>query len=139
MCADAWQRPETGLNPSQFRVITRKYPDESKFSFDDPMRRGPAAADHVDILGNLDMMEIFLRIVTDFGIEQVQQNCIVSDIQCIAQEINAHPLGGAQLSSSSSSSSWSSSLSCTSQHWKEYFVLSIRTTTPASSSPSSSE
>jgi len=57
------------------------------------MRGGPKSAEHVDIMGNLDMTEDFLRIVTDFQANKLQ-NQIVSDIENIANRINAHPLGG---------------------------------------------
>jgi phospholipid:diacylglycerol acyltransferase len=94
MCADAWQRRETGLNPSRTKVITREYPHESEFCVDDPMRGGPGSAEHVDILGNIDLTEDFLRIVTGFEPEVVGQDRVVSDIKEIAARINAHPQGG---------------------------------------------
>jgi hypothetical protein len=68
---------------------------QGEFSVDDPMRGGPQSAEHVDILGNLGMTEDFLRIVTDFQPDEVQDH-IVSDIQNIANRINTHPLGGLQ-------------------------------------------
>jgi phospholipid:diacylglycerol acyltransferase len=93
MCADAWRRKETGLNPSKSEIVTREYKHKEEFSVDDPMRGGPYSADHVDILGNLDMMEDFLKIVSDFDIDTVD-DLIVSDIQKIAKRINEHPNGG---------------------------------------------
>jgi phospholipid:diacylglycerol acyltransferase len=92
ICADAWHRKDSGLNPSGAKV-TREY-HRAEFWVDDPMRSGPASSDHVDILGNLEMMEDFLKIVTDFETSTVNENRIVSDIENIAAKINAHPGGG---------------------------------------------
>lgn len=94
ICADAWTRVDSGLNPSQSKVYTREYLDKSEFCVDDPMRGGPSSADHVDILGNEAMMEDFLMIATDSDQEIVNSNRIVSDIREIAEKINAHPHGG---------------------------------------------
>jgi phospholipid:diacylglycerol acyltransferase len=93
MCADAWQRKDSGLNPSQTKVITREYSHRHEFSVDDPMRSGPYSADHVDILGNVDMMEDFIKIVTGHDIDSVQTK-IVSDIESMAKVINSKPNGG---------------------------------------------
>jgi phospholipid:diacylglycerol acyltransferase len=94
ICADAWTRKDSGLNPSGAKVVTREYKHRAEFWVDDPMRMGPASSDHVDILGNLEMMEDFLKIVTDFESSTVNENRIVSDIENIAAKINAHPGGG---------------------------------------------
>ena len=48
----------------------------------------------VDILGNVGMMEDFLRIVTDFESEEITEDRIASNIRELAQKINAHPQGG---------------------------------------------
>lgn len=94
MCADAWQREDSGLNPSMIKVFTREYKHRSEFCVDDPMRGGPGSSDHVDILGNDEMMEDFLKIVTDFKAVDVEQDRIVSDIKEISRLINNHPNGG---------------------------------------------
>ena len=91
LCVDAWKRKE--LNPSGSKVITREYPDAQEFTVDDPMRGGPHAADHVDILGNVDMMEDFLRVVSDHQVKNMKSH-IVSDILNISERIDAHPNGG---------------------------------------------
>jgi phospholipid:diacylglycerol acyltransferase len=93
MCSDAWQRKSSGLNPSKTEVITREYNDRREFSVDDPMRGGPYSADHVDILGNIDMIEDFMKIVTDHEVDQVKDS-ITSDIKDMAKTINVHPNGG---------------------------------------------
>lgn len=46
VCADAWQRKDSGLNPSKAKVFTREYEHKSEFNVDDPMRGGPASSDH---------------------------------------------------------------------------------------------
>lgn len=94
ICADAWTREDSGLNPSQSKVYTREYVHKSEFCVDDPMRGGPSSSDHVDILGNTAMMEDFIRIVTEFEPEEVTKDHIESDIREIAAKINAHPFGG---------------------------------------------
>lgn len=88
LCADAWTRKDSGLNPSSAQITTREYRHQAEFTVDDPMRSGPRSAEHVDILGNVDMMEDLLRVATDFHVEEVQENRITSDIQRIASEIN---------------------------------------------------
>jgi phospholipid:diacylglycerol acyltransferase len=94
ICADAWRREDSGLNPSKAKVYTREYLHKAEFCVDDPMRSGPSSSDHVDILGNSAMMEDFLKIVTDFEPQDVTNDHIVSDIREIAQKINSHPHGG---------------------------------------------
>lgn len=94
VCADAWRRPETKLNPSRSKVFTREYAHSSEFRVDDPMRGGPQSSDHVDILGNDQMTYDFLRIVSDFETEEVETDHISSDIMQIAERINSSPLGG---------------------------------------------
>jgi hypothetical protein len=54
------------------------------------MRGGPSSSDHVDILGNMDMMEDFLRVVSDFEISEVNNDKISSDIKHLSEEITAH-------------------------------------------------
>lgn len=91
LCVDTWKRKD--LNPSGSMVMTREYPNSEEFHMGDPMRGGPHAADHVDILGNVDMTEDFLRIVSDHGIKKLKPR-IVSDLMNITERINAHPNGG---------------------------------------------
>ena len=73
LCVDTWKRKE--LNPSGSMVLTKEYPNSEEFHMGDPMRGGPHAADHVDILGNVDMTEDFLRIVSDHGIKAEATYC----------------------------------------------------------------
>ena len=89
ICADAWQRKDSGLNPSGATVFTREYQHRSEFVVDDPVRGGPSSGDHVDVLGNKDMMTDLARIVSDFEVEKVDKNHIVSEIEKIAADINS--------------------------------------------------
>lgn len=91
MCVDGWKKKH--MNPSNSPVVTIEYRNENQFSVDDPLRGGPLSGDHVDILGNVDMTHDFLRIVTDFDMENVQPK-IVSDIERMVERINEHPMGG---------------------------------------------
>lgn len=93
ICVDAWQRKNSGLNPSNSEVITREYRNQYEFSLEDPGRGGPRSSDHVDILGNLDMLSDFLKVATGFRESEVNPK-IESRIVEIANEINNHPLGG---------------------------------------------
>jgi phospholipid:diacylglycerol acyltransferase len=93
LCADAWRRKETGLNPSRSKVVTREYTHRQELVFDDPMRGGPYSGEHVDVMGNLDMMQDFLKVVSDFELETVEDK-VVSGIYEIAERIAKHPKGG---------------------------------------------
>mmetsp|Transcript_9886 Transcript_9886/g.17989 ORF Transcript_9886/g.17989 Transcript_9886/m.17989 type:complete len:590 (+) Transcript_9886:847-2616(+) len=95
MCVDSWVRPETGYNPSGAQVVTREYKDRKGFQVEDPLRGGPGSADHVDVMGNLDMTLDVIKVVTDF---QPVEELITSDIRNIIQRINSHPKGGLKLS-----------------------------------------
>lgn len=92
VCADAWTRKDSGLNPSGTKVVTLEYKHQHEFVPDDPFRSGPRSADHVDILGNLAMTEDFLRIVSDF--KPKTESNIVSNLREIAKAINENPKGG---------------------------------------------
>jgi phospholipid:diacylglycerol acyltransferase len=87
ICADAWTRKESGLNPSRTKVYTREYPHRPKFTIDDPMRGGPLSAEHVDILGNDEVMLDLLRVITNTELEEVNQNKIFSNIKEIGEKI----------------------------------------------------
>jgi phospholipid:diacylglycerol acyltransferase len=92
ICGDAWTRKNSGLNPGGTKVVTVEYKNQQEFTPDDPFRGGPRSADHVDILGNLDMTEDFLRVVSDF--KPRTESRIVSKLREVAEEINKHPKGG---------------------------------------------
>lgn len=85
-CVGGWATEE--LNPSGTKVITREYQDKRAFQVDDPLRGGPEAADHIDILGNRQMTEDILRIVAGHEIEKVEQR-LLSDIENVAKRVYA--------------------------------------------------
>jgi hypothetical protein len=87
LCADAWRRKESGLNPSRIPIVTREYTHREEFSVDDPMRRGPYSGDHVDILGHNELLIDLMKIVTDQADEVTDD--FVSDILDIANTINS--------------------------------------------------
>jgi phospholipid:diacylglycerol acyltransferase len=67
MCRSGWKDPH--LNPGGAGTVTREYADGGKMGADlsDPFRQGPKAADHVDIMGNVDLIEDVVRIATGWG------------------------------------------------------------------------
>ena len=81
-------------NPSKVKVVTREHRHVEEFILNDPGRAGPYSAEHVDILGHMDLMEDVLKIVTDFEADALE-NQIVSDLERIVRDIDSHPLGGA--------------------------------------------
>lgn len=83
-CVGGWSTKE--LNPSSTRIITREYKDKSVFQVDDPLRGGPEAALHIDILGNRAMTEDLVRIVTGHDIDKVEQR-VISNIEEISKKI----------------------------------------------------
>jgi len=90
MCAGPWRNQTSGLNPSGSKVITREYMHRAEFKVDDPMRKGPNSSEHVDVLGNHDMLIDFVKIVSDEGLDTVTDN-IISDIKNIVQRIEHYP------------------------------------------------
>ena len=47
------------------------------------MRGGPKAADHVDVMGNTQLIDDILRIVSGFGVERVGDK-VHSDIDALS-------------------------------------------------------
>ena len=64
MCADGWRNPL--LNPHDVKIGLREY-DHSPTSFISDPRGGPGSADHVDILGNAEMIQDILRLAAGKG------------------------------------------------------------------------
>ena len=81
-------------NPSKAKVVTREHRHVEEFILNDPGRGGPYSAEHVDILGHMDLMEDVLKIITDFEADTVEDQ-IVSDLERNVRDIDSHPLGGA--------------------------------------------
>mmetsp|Transcript_18952 Transcript_18952/g.52150 ORF Transcript_18952/g.52150 Transcript_18952/m.52150 type:complete len:105 (-) Transcript_18952:81-395(-) len=80
MCADGWQRPH--FNPSGIQVRTREF-QHSPVSFIVDPRGGPGTADHVDIMGNHDLINDVLRVASGEELE----DRIYSDIRSIAARV----------------------------------------------------
>jgi len=93
MCAGPWRDQESGLNPSGSKVIIREYKHRTEFTVDDPMRKGPNSSEHVDILGNQDLLHDLLKIVSGEDVDSLGDN-IISDIEGIVKRIEDHPDGG---------------------------------------------
>ncbi|KAL3811213.1 hypothetical protein ACHAXA_004515 [Cyclostephanos tholiformis] len=91
-----WAEPGTNLhNPSGVGVYTRERRHEARVSLSDPGRAGPMAGEHVDILGNVGVIEDVVRIATGFEVEEkVNEDIIVSDLKRIVKTIDEHCLGG---------------------------------------------
>lgn len=93
MCAGPWRNGKSRMNPSGSKVITREYAHRTEFVADDPLRKGPNSGEHVDILGNHEMMEDFMKIVSDHDLDSITDK-FISDIEGIVQRIEEHPNGG---------------------------------------------
>eukprot|EP01105_Mastigella_eilhardi_P015273 TRINITY_DN347_c0_g3_i10.p1 TRINITY_DN347_c0_g3~~TRINITY_DN347_c0_g3_i10.p1 ORF type:complete len:437 (+),score=95.63 TRINITY_DN347_c0_g3_i10:795-2105(+) len=81
MCVDGWpNHPE--LNPSGIRVVTKEY-KHNPFVLD--LRGGQATGDHVDIMGNAQLLADVLHIAT--GHEENFHPSIVSNVEEIARRV----------------------------------------------------
>jgi phospholipid:diacylglycerol acyltransferase len=90
-----WAEPHSVHNPSGIPVYTRERKHVAEISLADPGRGGPQSGEHVDILGNVGVIEDVLRIVTGFEVEEkVDKDLIVSELKRIAETIDSHPSGG---------------------------------------------
>jgi phospholipid:diacylglycerol acyltransferase len=81
MCEGGWKMKR--YNPSNIKVTTREYPHNPYLMW---VRGGPETADHVDILGNHDLLKDILFIVS--GNEDLVNERIQSDLPQIVKEIN---------------------------------------------------
>ena len=93
MCNGPWRDKNSGLNPSKSKIVTREYKHRTEFMVDDPMRKGPYSSEHVDILGNHDMLLDIVKIVSDDDVDSVTDN-IFSDIDGIMKRIDGEPKKG---------------------------------------------
>lgn len=82
LCARGWQ--EDRFNPSRMDVRTREYIHQPVGMLYDP-RGGPATSDHVDIMGNHDMIRDILRIAAR-AYDEVPER-IHSNIHDISQRV----------------------------------------------------
>lgn len=83
MCSHGW-RNFSHLNPSQMKIVTREYKHQPSTKVTD-IRGGPASSDHVDILGNHQLLTDILKIASNYG---PVEDRIHSDIMGIAERIN---------------------------------------------------
>lgn len=94
MC-QKWSQPKNKHNPSGIKVYTRESKSETRMSLSDLGRGGPKSADHVDILGNLGVIEDLVRVASGFEVEQkVNEDRIESDLKEIMRRIDEHDFGG---------------------------------------------
>jgi hypothetical protein len=64
-------------------------------SLTDPGRGGPLSGEHVDILGNVGVIEDVVRIATGLDVEEtVDMDIIVSDLKNIVKKFDQHTFGG---------------------------------------------
>ncbi|KAJ1917823.1 phospholipid:diacylglycerol acyltransferase [Tieghemiomyces parasiticus] len=82
MCVNGWRDPL--YNPAGIDVVTREYRHNPTHMIKD-LRGGSDTADHVDILGNYQVISDLLRIAA--GREDAVEARIVSDIQQIADNV----------------------------------------------------
>jgi len=83
MCRGGWLTPD--FNPSGVKVVTREYKDFGNFKMLDPFREGPNSGHHVDIMGNVDLIQDILYVVT--GEEDKLKDRILSNIDTIVGDI----------------------------------------------------
>jgi phospholipid:diacylglycerol acyltransferase len=94
MC-QKWAQPHNQHNPSGIRVYTRERKHTAEVLITDPGRGGPLSGEHVDILGNIGVIEDVVRIATDFEVnERVDKEIIHSELKRITKAIDSHPEGG---------------------------------------------
>lgn len=90
-----YKEPSSLHNPSGMRVFIRERQHIAETSLSDPGRGGPLSGEHVDILGNLGVIEDVVRIATGFEVEEkVNYDIIHSELERITNGIDSHPNGG---------------------------------------------
>ena len=95
MCASGWRRRMS--NPSGSKVVTREYrhqaqEESSLESLTKPLTRSPRSADHVDILGNHELLSDVLSLVSrgSDGVGDVEvKERLVSDMRSISERVDA--------------------------------------------------
>ncbi|RKP36260.1 Lecithin:cholesterol acyltransferase-domain-containing protein [Dimargaris cristalligena] len=83
MCVDGWKDPR--YNPAGAQIVTREYRHNPTHMIKD-IRGGSDTADHVDILGNYQVISDLLRVAA--GKAENVGDQIVSDIRRIARNID---------------------------------------------------
>ncbi|EKM53495.1 uncharacterized protein PHACADRAFT_197922 [Phanerochaete carnosa HHB-10118-sp] len=80
MCVEGWKRKR--WNPAGMKVVTVELPHKPVSTIP---RGGGTSSDHVDILGNIDLNEIILKVAT--GVQHEVQDNFVSNIREYAQRV----------------------------------------------------
>ncbi len=94
MC-QKFAEPRSRHNPSGIKVYTRERKHEAEKSLTDPGRGGPRSGEHVDILGNVGVIEDVVRIASGLDVEEnVDKDIIVSDLKNIVKKVDQHASGG---------------------------------------------
>lgn len=94
MC-QKFAEPRSKHNPSGIKVFTRERLHTPGMSLTDPGRGGPLSGEHVDILGNVGVIEDVVRIATGLDVEEtVDMDIIVSDLKNIVKKFDQHTFGG---------------------------------------------
>lgn len=90
MCRHGWTNLDH-LNPSKINVVTKEFEHEPSMV---DLRGGPKTGDHVDILGNHEMLMDVMKIVSNYAFIKIDdqdgtlpQNRIISDIDEISEPI----------------------------------------------------
>lgn len=83
-CRKGWLG-KTKLNPSGFSIKTKELQHDPVPIYQDP-RGGGRSADHVDVLGNVGLMDLLLRVAA--GREDEVEDLIISNIDEIAEQID---------------------------------------------------
>ena len=83
MCTKGWR--SEARNPARIPCTVREYKDKSgKSMMTGSLRGGPSSGDHVDILGNVELLEDLISLVSGGSLE----TRIVSDLERTAQRWN---------------------------------------------------
>lgn len=90
-CTELWKKGSE-MNPGNARVVTREYQHEGSFQPSDPMRQGPKSSEHCDILGNHQVLEDIITIVSGGSVD----DHYVSNIKEIARKVREHPIHNAK-------------------------------------------
>eukprot|EP01135_Chromosphaera_perkinsii_P001926 Nk52_evm75s212 gene=Nk52_evmTU75s212 len=90
MCAKGWRGTKDGkkslLNPSGTKSIIREYP-HFPVPITTDVRGDHKSGDHVDIMGNYEMIEDIIKIITRFDVENTDKDVVSSNIHEISDNV----------------------------------------------------
>ncbi|KAJ3152961.1 hypothetical protein HDU86_005416 [Geranomyces michiganensis] len=87
MCRGGWKTQR--YNPGKVKIVTRETKERRRKEWKLQVRGGPGSGDHVDILGNYELTEDILRMVSGHG-DQLEDR-IHSDIDAIVSRVELPP------------------------------------------------